>query len=93
MRAGVRGEIKLKIISLNVRGLIGNNKRWKVFLWLKQQKVDITLIQETHCTVAKLSCFKLGWEVDSYYSTTSSAHSRGVGVLFNPKLNLKINDH
>jgi len=52
----------LKIVSLNVRGMISKNKRERIFLWLKRHKVDFACLQETHCTLSKMNIFKNGWK-------------------------------
>ena len=78
----------IKVITLNVRGLLNANKRRKVFAWIKKQKCDITLLQETHCVKSKQDKFSRDWEGKSSYAVTPSPYSRGVGILFNPKLNV-----
>ena len=40
----------LKILTINVNGLNQPNKRSKIFNYLKTNKIDITLLQETHST-------------------------------------------
>ena len=80
----------VKIMSLNVRGIISGCKRRKLFLWLSKQNVDIVLLQETHCTRSKLNGFKKSWQGKSYYGLTDSVHSRGVGILFKPSCDVKI---
>ena len=39
---------KLEIISVNVRGLNCVEKRTKLYDWLRDIKVDIIFLQETH---------------------------------------------
>ena len=82
----------LKFISLNVRGIVSPSKRRKVFLWFANQRADVIFIQESHCIKSKLNAFKRSWEGRSYYGLTDSAHSRGVGILFNPNLEVNICD-
>lgn len=43
----------LSIVSLNVRGLRGE-KRYAVYEWLKENKFDLCLLQETYCTIRTL---------------------------------------
>ena len=78
------------IFSLNVRGLIAVTKRRKLVTWLKHQSAKVILLQETHCTKAKLKQFTNSWHGKSVYGLTESSHSRGVGVLFDPKLDVDI---
>ena len=40
----------INCISLNVRGVRNKNKQLNIFNWLKNQKADIILLQETHLT-------------------------------------------
>ena len=46
------------------------------------------MIQETHCTQNRLKDFKSSWQGISYYGLTDLVHSRGVGILCKPKLNI-----
>jgi len=41
---------KITISSLDVRGLVNNEKRSEVFHWLKKKKNSIYMLQEAHCT-------------------------------------------
>ena len=56
-------------------------KRLKLFQWLKHKNNDIILLQETHCTHARLQQFKNSWDGDSWYGLSDSPHSKGVGIL------------
>ena len=80
----------LRITSLNARGLISDMKRKKIFLWLEKQAVDITFLQETHCTKTNLEKISKDWGGRSYFGLTNSCHSRGVGILFKPSLDIEI---
>ena len=75
-------DIKVTLISLNVRGLISNINRKKAFLWLEKQKADIILLQETHCTEKNVEMIKKDWKGKSIFCYTDSNFSRGVGILF-----------
>ena len=70
----------LNIVSLNVRGLRGN-KRFSVFTYLKSNKFDICLLQETYCTKSFISKFSAGWSGEVFHSVSDSVHSRGVCIL------------
>ncbi len=72
---------KLKIVSLNCRGLRGK-KRYNIYRWLKEKKFDICLLQETYCTKDIEQTFRKGWAGELVHSFTSSAHSKGVSILF-----------
>ena len=61
------------------------NKRTSVFYWLKKQKVDMILLQETHCGSKKDSAkWSDEWGIESYW-TTESSNSQGVALLFTEK--------
>ena len=45
-----RNNLKLKSISLNVRGIRTFEKRKSVFNWLMKQNSDICFLQETYST-------------------------------------------
>ncbi len=81
----------MNIVSLNVRGLRGE-KRHAIFRWLNEKKYDICLLQETYCTDNFISKFKRGWSGEIVHSTTNSAHSRGVCIMFKKDLNYNIID-
>ena len=86
------GPSRLRVTTLNVRGLVSKYKREKLFLWLENNNNDIICIQETHCTKAKLEYFKESWKGLSYYSLTKSSHSKGVGILFKKQLDVNIDN-
>ena len=87
-----KSKLSLKITTLNVRGLVSKLKRDKLCLWLKRHDIDITGIQETHCTKSKLISFKNSWRGLSLYDVTDSSHSRGVGILFHEKLDVQLDN-
>ena len=72
--------------SINVRGINDNVKRNKVYNWLLKKNVSIGFIQETFCTPSFVPFFNVGWKGKIFHATTNSSHSRGVSIIFNPKL-------
>ena len=82
--------INIKIASLNVRGLISDLKRRKIFLWFEKQDIDLILIQETHCSLKNIEKIRKDWEGLSYWDLTDSHHSRGVGILIKNNLKAEI---
>ena len=52
---------KLKILSLNVRGLRNQIKRRAVFAYLKRQKADIFCLQETYSNKLDESVWPAEW--------------------------------
>ena len=76
---------KLKIGSLNVRGLGEKSKRKAIFNFFRKSKLDIILVQETHLGD---SIQRALWEKEwggPVYSSNGSTNARGVMILINPK--------
>ena len=82
-----------QFVTFNVNGLAstGNavSKRRKIFTWLKSKKVDIILMQETHCTEGLERTWKNEWQGDCYFNNGTSA-SRGVCIMVSPQLSLNL---
>lgn len=78
-----------KILTLNIRGLNSSRKRRQVFRWLHRQQVDIFFIQETYSTPQTIKKWETEWGGKIAYSHGSS-HSRGVMILFKPRLDVRI---
>ena len=76
---------KIKIVSLNVRGLQDNMKRKKVFQYLKKFSPDICMLQETHCKKEIEMIWHSEWGNRIEFSNGTSA-ARGVATLFSKKL-------
>ena len=52
---------QMKVLSLNVRGLHEGIKRRKVFRFLKRNKPNICMLQETHCTPEVQKIWEAEW--------------------------------
>ena len=52
---------KLRVVTFNARGLSDNNKCRQVFKYLHELKVDIILIQESHCSNSKQKLWRNQW--------------------------------
>ena len=82
---------KLKIASMNVRGLADPVKRNDVFDWLKQQDISICCLQDVHFKAEMHQLYQDEWgfkcEICSY-----SSEKRGVAVLFKKGLDVDIKD-
>ena len=85
----------VKIITLNVRGLRGKDngvpKRRKVFSWLKKQRADIFLLQETHSDERSGAIWLREWGGLGFLSHGDNS-SCGAAVLIKPGLNIEIRD-
>ena len=79
----------VKVCSYNVKGLGNKEKRRIIFQWLKDNKVDICLIQEDHYTSTFKETWAKDWDGDMYFSGNNS-RSMGVGILLNNTLNIKV---
>ena len=81
---------KLKFISVNVRGLNTPEKRQKIFSWLRESKIDIILLQETHFIEKNESLYNLTWKGKTFHAYSDSTFSRGVSVLFSETVNVNV---
>ena len=77
---------KIKIATLNVRGLNDHNKRKIIINSLNNKNADIILLQETHLTESAAKKLETEWRNKLYHSYGSSASS-GVTTSINNKLN------
>ena len=74
-----------KRLSLNVRGLNSSRKRRQVFRWWHQQQSDIIFLQETYSSPESIKKWDTEWG-GKIVSSHGSSHSRGVMILFKPRL-------
>lgn len=81
---------KLQILSVNVRGLNSDEKRQKLYEWLKLSQCDVILLQETHFIEKNELKYNTGWYGKIFHSFSDSSHSKGVSVLFRKNLNVEI---
>lgn len=82
--------LKLKVLTLNARGLRGKDKRKSVYNWLRKQTADIIFLQETYFTKDLVNNIDRDWTGKSFHALTDSVHSRGVSILLNSKLDMTI---
>ena len=80
----------LRTGSLNVRGLNCNTKRNVIYQWVRENKYDICLLQETYCIRSNSVRFSKGWSGEIYHSFSNSTHSRGVAIMLSKKLQYNI---
>ena len=78
--------------SFNVKGLANPTKRLQVFNWLKNQKHDIILLQELHCTMADKNRWEKEWGSNIYLSGNST-NSTGVGIFINNNKEVNVIEH
>ena len=80
----------MKLASLNVRGLGDFNKRKSIFRFMKNRKVGICLLQETHVSSAEIA---KEWEHQwggTVLSSFGNNNSRGNLILVRPQLEIEI---
>ena len=73
---------RLKIQSLNVRGLRQEKKRFDFFDSFKKQKLDIILVQESHWTPDDIPLLSKEWNV-SFHCSGTTTNARGVSIIIN----------
>ena len=73
----------VKFLTLNVRGLRNQEKRRSIFSYLKKQKANIYLLQETFSNLKDERIWSEEWGAQIFYSHGSD-HSKGVCVLIKP---------
>ena len=80
---------KITISTLNVRGLVSNEKRREVFHWLEKKKYSIYMLQEAHCTEKSSEVWAAEWGYTTLFSSLAS-NKVGVAILFNNNFSFKI---
>ena len=80
---------KLSLITLNVRGLNSSRKRRAIFRQLHHKNASIIFLQETYSTNNLEKVWSNEWGSKIYFCH-GSKHSKGVAILFNPKLCVEI---
>ena len=68
--------------SFNVKGLADEKKRKEVFNWLREKKMNVYMLQETHFTKENENIIEAEWGFKCIFSNCSS-QSCGVALLFN----------
>ena len=84
--------MNIRICTFNVRGLGHTDKRRQIFEWLKLNKYDICLLQETHCEKLSYHKWEREWGGKCFFSG-NSRNSRGVGILLNHNLSVESTNH
>ena len=79
-------------MSLNVKGLSKPLKRRKAFRLFHKQNVDVNFLQKTFSSVTNIQVWENEWG-GKLYSNHGTNHSRGVAVLFNPKLDFTVESY
>ena len=83
--------INVTLLSLNVRGLHKDNKRWSVFQYMRRKRIDVSFLQETYSTEAVQNKWKNEWGGEVLFAHATN-RSKGVMILFRPGLDVVIKD-
>ena len=76
----VKNDLSLRFLSWNVKGMNRPVKRSRVFSHLKQLRVDIAFLQETHLRVKDQLRVKPPW-AQFYFHSNFDSRARGVAIL------------
>ena len=80
---------KLSFTTLNVRGLNSSRKRRAIFRQLHISKFSIIFLQETYGSTDQEKVWSNEWGSKVYFCH-GSKHSKGVAILFNPRLKVLV---
>ena len=81
---------RLRLLSLNTRGIVNKLKRKSMFSFIKQQKIDIACLQETHVSEKIASQWEREWGGKLHYNQ-GSAHSKGEVLLISKDFKGEVN--
>ena len=79
------------IVTMNCRGLAEGPKRRELFKWLREKKVDIALLQDTHWTPQLSNYITSEWGYRAYFASYKS-NARGVAILLNNTFEFEVKD-
>lgn len=79
----------LHLCTLNTKGLGDKNKRLRLYEWIKEQKVKIIFLQETHFDNKLIENIKQETKRE-IFSSNGTSTSRGVAILLDCELDYKM---
>ena len=80
----------INIVSLNIRGLGNVNKCKEVFNYLKQKRIDIACIQETHFNANELKILQQQWGGGQIIHSSGTTNSAGIAILIAPNSDMTV---
>ena len=83
----------IRIASINARGCNSQKKRYALNAWIKENKIDILNIQETHIKKEKIKEFDESFEGTIFHNYSSTNHGKGVAIIIRKDLHIKILNH
>ena len=78
-------DLKLNLMSMNVRGIRNLKKRRALFYQFKKGKYDIICLQETHLGKNYKDIISREWGAD-FHIAEGTSHSKGMLTLFSNKI-------
>ena len=78
----------LRFLSSNARGLAETTKRKQVFNYLREKKLDVIFLQETHSNKKLVKIWRNQWGGTAIFSHGTS-NARGVCILFARNLEIQ----
>lgn len=81
----VKIDSSLRFLSWNIKGMDSPVKRSRVFYHLKQLRVDVAFLQETHLRVKDRHRVKPPW-AEYYFHSNFDSRARGVAILIHKNL-------
>lgn len=80
---------KIHILTINTQGLGDKEKRGRFYAWVRQQKGNIILAQETHFKETMMPYIKTEWQGEVIHSF-GTTKSKGVSIFIDKKINPEI---
>ncbi len=80
--------VKIKLVSLNVRGLRNAKKRRSLFYLFKRHKYDVVCLQETYLDKNDMYLIDREWG-PNYHFSEGTHNSKGLLTLFSKELDCK----
>ena len=80
---------KVKIATINVRGLRDNIKRRETLNWLKKYNIQVALLQETHTDKKIEHLWQAEWGGKVYFSH-GTTQARGTAIFIDKDLDFKV---
>ena len=80
---------RLSFITLSVRGINSLWKRWTIFRQLYNKNTSVIFLQETYSSNNQEKLWSSEWDSKIHFGH-GSKHSKGVAILFNPKIQVMI---
>ena len=80
---------RLSFITLNVRGINSSRKRRAIFRQLHNKNASVIFLQETYSSNNQEKLWSSEWGSKIHFCH-GSKHSKGVAILFNPKIQVTI---